>query len=225
MNRNTIVFGAASTAWVVVCISSLFLVFAPQEFAQWLATLLATLIGAALAAASGVWLFYYQAERAEEKRVQELREALIAELYATRDRLQIQAEQHVPDPTGEGRPTVRVVLAHVEPTACDEVIRSALFGHANTKSLTYLSRLMREYSKGADLLQTMINRPVMNDPDLSEHIYVRAQNVKGAQQFIVHYCDTILEGFRSQGLELPPEERYYSDPSRRAPEGFVDYEH
>jgi hypothetical protein len=223
VSKGYIIGGAVWVVEVIAYISAMFLIFAPGEFAQWLATLLATLMGAALAAASGVWLFYYQGKQSEGTRVEYLREGLIGELYATRDRLQTEPEQRVPHPTGNG-PDVVVVLAHLEPTMCEEVMRSALFGHVNTSNLTYLARLMREYTKAADLLRSSINRPHMDDPLLKQHWYDQAKSVKNKQEFTIMFCDTILEGFESQGIKLPPEEKYFSDPSRQAPEDFIRYD-
>lgn len=190
---------------------------------EWLSTLIGTIVGASLAAGVGVGLFYYQGRVSEEKRVEELRESLIAELYATRDRLGISETQHVDDPTGYG-PNVETVHAHLEPIVTEEVIRSALFGHENTKSLTYLARLMREYTKEADLLHIRINSPQVFDFTMRQQMYEQAKNVKRLQQFVALFCTTVLEGFQYQGLELPPDEKYFSDPSRQAPEEFLQYD-
>lgn len=200
-----------------------FYVHAPDELAELTSTLIGTLIGALLAAATGLWLYRYQSRKNEEARVEQLREALIAELYATFDRLKTTSAVRVSDPTGSGGPDVVVVLTHLEPTACEENIRSALFGHKNTVSLTRLARLMREYTKAADILSSLLWRPQV-DPVSLVRAYQQAANVKGLQQFVIVWCETILKGFEVQGLELPPEDKYYSDPTREAPPDFVRYD-
>ena len=207
----------------IVAVSVWFYSYSSDAFAGWASTFLGTVIGASLAASVGLWLFRYQEDTRKAERVEELCESLIAELQATRDRLQTNPEQEVPDPIGNG-PTVKVVMAHIEPLVCEEVIRSALFGHVNTNRLTYLSRLMREYTSRGELLRTLIDRPVMSDPHLQDRIYTQAKNVKGQQQSVVHFCDTILEGFKAQGLYIPLENKYYSDPARKAPDHFVKYD-
>ena len=215
--------GIVVAAATLIAISDWFYDYSPDAFVQWLSTLIGTIIGASLAAGFGIWLFYYQGRVSEEKRVEELRESLIAELYATRDRLGVSEVQIVDDPTGHG-PDVAVVFAHLEPIVCEEAIRSALFGYRNTRSLTYLARLMREYTKEADLLHARLNNPQVFDPTMRQQMYDQAKNVKGLQQFVVLFCTTVLEGFQYQGLELPPDEKYFSDPSRQAPEGFLRYD-
>ena len=45
-----------------------------------------------------------------------------------------------------------------------------------------------------------------------EPAYLQAANVKGLQQFVVLWCETVLKGFEAQGLKMPPEDKYYSDP-------------
>lgn len=190
---------------------------------EWLSTLIGTIVGASLAAAFGIWLFYYQDRVSEEKRVEELRETLIAELYATRDRLGISETQSVNDPMGRG-PDVGVVHAHLEPIATEEAVRSALFGHENSRTLTYLARLIHEYTKEVELLHTRLNSPQVLEPTMRQQMYDQAKNVKRLQQFVVMFCTTILDGFQSQGLELPPDNKYFSDPSRQAPEGLMKYD-
>jgi hypothetical protein len=180
-------------------------------------------LGASLAAAIGVWLFYYQGQKAEEARVEQLREALIAELYATIDRLSTTPSTQIPDIRG-GEPDLPVVITSVEPTVCEEAIRSALFGHRNTVTPTQLARLMREYTKAADLLSSLLYSPQINATWFAQRLYIQATNTKGLQQFVILFCETALKGFEAQGIELPPSERYYSDPDREAPPDFVSYD-
>jgi hypothetical protein len=82
---------------------------------------------------------------------------------------------------------------------------------------------MREYTKAARLLSSSLYRPQVNKVSMHQ-MYTQAKNVKGLQQFVVLFCEKVLEGFEAQGLELPPKEKYYSDPSRKAPPDFVRYD-
>jgi hypothetical protein len=81
---------------MIIVISDRFYAYSSEALIEWLSTLIGTIVGASLAAASGVWLFYYQGRKAEEARSEQLREALIAELYATIDRLQTSATTRIP---------------------------------------------------------------------------------------------------------------------------------
>jgi hypothetical protein len=217
------VLGGVAAFCVVIVISDRFYDYSTDALIEWLSTLIGTILGASLAATIGVWLFYYQGKKAEEARVEQLREALIAELYATIDRLSTTPSTQIPDATG-GEPNVPVVITSIEPTVCEEVIRSALFGHRNTVTLTQLARLMREYTKAADLLSSLLYSPQITGTWFAHRLYVQGKNTKGLQQFVILFCETALKGFEAQGIELPPSERYYSDPNREAPPDFVSYD-
>ena len=187
---------------------------------EMLSTLIGTLLGGGLTLTSGFWLYRYQSRKDENERVKNLREALIAELQATTDRLKTVRPTPVPDPTGSGQ-TIEVVLTHLEPTACEEAVRSGLFGHNNTATLTRLGRLMHDYTKAVDILSSLIWRPEMG-PISVVRAYELAINVKSLEQFMVLFCETVIKGFEYQDLEIPPERKYYSDPTQwEPPEAFV----
>ncbi len=129
----------------------------------------------------------------------------------------------VPDPGGG--PNIHVVLTHLEPTACDEFIRSALFGISNATNITYLSRLMREYTKQSDTLSSLMWRPPSPyGQEAAVRTYDLAKDLKRSQRFVVQFCETIIEGFKIQGIEMPPQEKYFSDPNREAPEDSIRYD-
>jgi hypothetical protein len=117
-----------------------------------------------------------------------------------------------------------VVITSIEPTVCEEAIRSALFGHRNTVTLTRLARLMREYTKAADILSSLLYSPQITARWYAHRLYAQAENTKGLQQYVVRFCETALKGFEAQGVELPHMEQYYSDPGRQAPPDFLRYD-
>ena len=91
----------------------------------------------------------------EGARRNDLREALIAELHATIDRLSTSASTRVSDTYG-GDLDVWVVITNIEPIVCEETIRSALFSHRNTVTLTLLAQLMREYTKACEIFSSLL---------------------------------------------------------------------
>jgi hypothetical protein len=198
---------------------------APDTLPELTSTLIGTGLGAGLAAVVGVWLYDVQTRKSEDARVEQLRQALIAELYATTDRLNTTSVTRITDDE-EQRPEVVLVLTHLEPTVCEEAIRSALFGHENTLNLTRLARLMREYTKAADTLVFLLRNPNLHSMGSLGFLnmsgtYEQAVTVKGLQTFVLDWCGTIFKGFKDQGLMMPPEDKYYSDPSREAPPEYV----
>ena len=54
------------------------------------------------------------------------------------------------------------------------------------------------------------------NPDDIARMYEVAKNVQGSERYVVLWCDTVLEGLEKQGIEIPPEDKYYSDPSKQA---------
>src|SRR5919199_1341831 len=205
---------AAGVASVVFC------ALPTDECAGWFSTLLATLVGVVLAARISMWLFQVQREQNEERRKQQLRDALIAELQATIDRLNTETREIVRAPAGSHQPDVKVVLTHLEPIACDEAIKSALFGHKNTVNLTHLAREMRDYTKAADILRELLVSPRTDAADPADpyppHTYQVARNVYGSERYVDEWCKTVLKGFEDQGIEIPPEDKLYTDPSKEA---------
>jgi hypothetical protein len=182
-------------------------------------------VGTGLTAYFAVEFWRYQIDEQDDKRANELLKALVAELYATRDRMNTatNATQIISDPSGNEE-AVSVVITDLEPTACEEAIRAALFEPKSANNLTYLSRVMREYTKLADILRFSISKYPVDDFPVSEaRTYMVAKNVKLWQLFVIHWCDTVLEKLEEQGMEMPPEEPYYSVPEREASSDFFRY--
>lgn len=200
---------AAGVATVLFC------TLPTDECTGWLSTLLATLFGVLLAAAGSIWLFYSQREQNEDRRKQHLINALIAELQATTDRLNTPSRTLVRAPKGSGERDAKVVLTDLAPIVCEEAIRNALFTHSVTRNLTRLAQAMRQCTKEADLLRTLLTSQPMNPDDIAR-MYEVAKNVQGSERYVVLWCDTVLEGLEKQGIEIPPEDKYYSDPSKQA---------
>ena len=184
---------------------------APDQTVELISTLIGTGVGAGLAAAIGVELFYWQRDKNEERRKRQLRNALIAELQATKDRLNTTSRTSVPAPPGSDAPDAEVVLTHLEPIACEEAIRSALFTHGDHVNLTRLAQAMRQCTKETDLLRELLVESPFADLEGNNHRVAR--NVQGSERYVVMWCDAVLKGFDAQGIEIPPEVKFYSDPN------------
>ena len=60
------------------------------------------------------------------------------------------------------------------------------------------------------------------DPEGTPRIYKAAKNVQNSERFVVLWCKTVLGGFKHQGMEMPPEDKYYSDPSKQVPPDYFN---
>jgi hypothetical protein len=106
-----------------------------QRTEAWIIQGGATLCGVLLALVFGIWQFDVQQEKIANRRRGELREGLIAELYATRDRLKTTEVITITAPK-RGQTDIAVRLMGLEPTVYQEAIRSGLLGFDGTKNLT-----------------------------------------------------------------------------------------
>ena len=177
-----------------------------------MSTLLATFVGALLAAAVGVWLFNYQSSRNDERRSQQLLASLAAELHATIDFLESKPLTRVLPPEGCEEEAVEVVVTSLEPTACEESIRSAVLTPQDVFNLTHLARVMRSYTLEANLLESIITGP-RTDSGVARRTYEVAQDVKNFQSSVLEYCRTITAGLEEEGIEMPSKTRHYSENS------------
>ena len=198
-----------------------FYVYAPHELPGLASTIIGTFIGALLAAVIPVAIYL----RTEGNRLERLLVALVSELHATVDRLHTLPSTVVPDPAdnADKKQELKVVLAHIEPTACEEAIRNGILGPGNPDNifrLTHLARLMHEYTKFVDVLLPLVVPQSDNRHDQAR-AYALAQQLKGLEHFVIDFCKTVLKGLEGQGVEAPSNPKFYSDHSRSAPEDYI----
>jgi len=137
VSKGTLIGGIVWVVEIVAYISAMFYTYAPSDFAEWLATLLATFIGAILAVAGGIVLFNFQRHQSDSDRRNQLRRALASEIRASQGILS-------GDPTpimSSGTHAVfgEVVLVPLPHVVVEEAARSALFTSAKTDQFFYLA--------------------------------------------------------------------------------------
>ncbi len=130
------VVGAVIIA-VIVAIATC--VLAPHLFGGLIVQLLATLIGAVLAVAGGVYLFRFQASQADQRRRDDFRNLVRTELEETEERLKDAKD------TARARKS-KAELDYVQPLALEEAIKSGLFPPPFSQRMMSLARQFHIYN-------------------------------------------------------------------------------
>jgi hypothetical protein len=184
-----------------------------ETLVQYIGTIAATFAGVVLAAYFGVRQFYSQARENDRARSQQLAESLAGELFAVLDILAGPPNLHVLDPTG-GPNQTPVIFAQLEPTATEEAIRVGLLGSQSSSNLYQLSNLMRDYSKNSEALTALARGPIWS-PWVWQQSHALAAELMRERKNLVIWCVTVLYGLAAQGVEMPRDPRYRTDPSIR----------
>jgi hypothetical protein len=151
-SANTVVMSAGVVAVFLAAVALLgTCYFAPEKFGDMVVQLAATFIGAVAALAVGIFLFRYQTQDTDDKRCDELRRLLRAELQDTiKDIDEQEASKNVPsEETG---------LIHIQPLVVEHVIRSGLFPVPFVERLLSLARQFHTYNLKVSRLLATIGR-------------------------------------------------------------------
>jgi hypothetical protein len=205
MNKLTFFITTLLVGMGIYLVSIIFYLHTSSDtFAQWVSTLSGTLVGALLAAIIGVGLFYYQGNKTEERRRHQLLEAWAGELQATLDTLESEPDFTIPPPEdgSEGEEEVAIRLAHLEPIACEEAIRNAVFGARDTMALSQFAMQMRYYNADRELMYRIYAET--STPDWEQRIFDAAKNLKGRQDYVVMLCKQNIEWLEEIGIDIPP---------------------
>lgn len=186
-----------------------------EAFVAFIGTLIATFIGVGAAAYINVWRFYSEAEETDRAKSQLLAESLAGELSTVLDILGGNPNVVIRDPTG-GTNHIPVVFAQLEPTATEEAIRIGLLGSQSTANLSQLSNLMRDYTKASDNLYPLVTAWYQDENDLTplKPAYKVANEVERLRQNLVIWCEAVLSSLKSQGIQMPHDPQFRTDPAR-----------
>jgi hypothetical protein len=188
-----------------------------EAFAAFIGTLVATFVGVGTAAYIGVRRFYAEAEATEIRRSQILAESLAAEMSTALDILRGCPNVVIADPNG-GAADIPVIFAQLTPTAVEEAIRVGLLGSQSTANLSQISNLMREYTTASDNLYPLVNAWHRDETDLTlwKTAYKAATNVDRLKQNVILWCEENLKHLENQGVQMPEDRHFCSNPERVA---------
>jgi len=178
----------------------------------------ATFIGVALAAALGIWLFYFQNEQSEKERKRQLGKALAGELVAVLDILHSPPNATIPDPSG-GDADIPVILAQIEPMATEEALRNSLLGPQSNFNLVQLANVMREYRQSSNGFTPFLPYLCAGQLDgpMWIPVYELARDTDRLRQNVIMFCETVIKGLEDAGVKMPPEPKFPSDPNQTVP--------
>jgi hypothetical protein len=185
-----------------------------QTLIQYVGTIVATFAGVGLAAYLSVRQFYSQARETDNLRSEQLAQSLAGELFTVLDILAGPPNLHVGAAVPSTSGPVPVVLAQLEPTATEEAIRVGLLGAQSSANLYQISSLMREYSKNSDAIAAMVRVPIWNARVADQSFKLALELTRGRMNLTI-WCVTVIYGLAAQGIEMPADPRYRSDPSIR----------
>lgn len=183
-----------------------------EEYAGFIGTITATFAGVVVAAFLSVRQFYFQARQQEKKQSQQLAQSLAGELFTVLDILSAGPNVHFVDPTGADDP-IPVIFAQLEPTATEEAIRVGLSGPQGSANLSQLSSLMRDYTTISASLYSLTYGTHWT-PAISLRAYRSATEISRVRANIIIFCTTVLHFLAAQGIEMPPDPGFRTDPRR-----------
>lgn len=189
--------------------------FSTVEFVSFITTIVATFSGVGLAAYLNVRQFYYEGRKRDEAQSQQLGQSLAGELYTVLDILRGPPNVTILDPNS-GSNHISVVFTQLTPVASDEGIRVGLFGAQSAANLSQVSNLMREYTKASNDLYSLVSewRRSPRDLELWNTAYQRARELNRLKTNLIIWCDAVLPGLASQGIEMPEDPQYRSNSTR-----------
>ena len=183
-----------------------------EAFVAFVGTLVATFVGVGAAAYISVWRFYAEAEEMNRERSQLLAQSLAGELFSVLDILGGSPNVFIRDPAGKTE-AIPVVFAQLEPTATEEAIRVGLLGSQSSANLTQLSNLMRDYTKASDNLYPLVSQIRLN-PAVVVAAHPLASEIVRLCMNLIIWCTTVLYGLAAQGIQMPHDPLFRTDPKR-----------
>lgn len=188
--RIALAAAATLVALAVVLHFVLVLSRAPAE-AQWdlVNTFVATFASVVFAFFVGILLFDYQVEATDARRTERLGSLLMAELSDSVAALADAAPVQMPLADGS---VAEAVIAHVQPLAVEEAVRSGLFDPSHAEAALRLSKNMRAYSAGVSALLSFVSTGSTADPGSEKMVLHIARNVEQARRAVVEGCESLI---------------------------------
>jgi hypothetical protein len=167
-----------------------------EELWGWLIQLIATLIGATLAVAGGVYLLTYQSLKADEDKSNQLLTTLAGELQSSLEILN--SDDRTAITTREGNEIGSVILIRLIPVAAEETIRSGVFDATDAHLLSNLVRQMWAHNDDVALLSSQ-----RLASSTREQLVTVTADLNQRQQEVNRLCIDFLRVLKSIDIELP----------------------
>lgn len=205
VSRRTLAVGSFAL-FLALAFTFLVWMLKPSGMWDWLITFAATLISVIAAVA----LFWYQRDKNDNERQEQLLIALAAEARAC---LRTLDEPPAPISTlRDNREIARAVLAPLPTAVLDETIRSGLHDPQDSYNLIFMARALEAHNSDIATALSMQTVEVKTEAFLLilERIKQRQDAIRGA-------CERLVENLEALGLPLPEMHSVHSEnpPSRR----------
>ena len=163
----------------------------PDALLQWLMTLSATLISVAFAVA----LFWYQRDKSDEARQEQLLVSLVAETRACLDML---AERPAELRDLDGRALETALMEPLPTIVLDEAIRSGVNHPSDTFGLALISAHIHTHNANVGTLASMEGHRI--DP---KALRGAVERLKWRQKIVADYCRQLIDNIGALGLPEP----------------------
>jgi hypothetical protein len=190
INKRTLRLGGAALLMVAI-FTGLLWAFRPTAVWDWLNTLAATFISVLFAVA----LFWYQRDKTDEERQEQILISLVAEARACLDML-AERPAELRDLNGEQLETA--VLEPLPTTVLDEAVRSGVNHPSDTFGLVLISAHIHAHNTNVRALASMEGTKV-------DSIVLRGaiKRLKWRQGLIADYCRQLIDKIEALGIPEP----------------------
>jgi hypothetical protein len=190
INKRTLRLGGAALLMATI-FTGLLWAFRPTAVWDWLNTLAATFISVLFAVA----LFWYQRDKTDEERQEQILISLVAEARACLDML-AERPAELRDLNGEQLETA--VLEPLPTTVLDEAVRSGVNHPSDTFGLVLISAHIHAHNTNVGALASMEGNKV--DPIVLRGAIKR---LKWRQGLIADYCRQLIDKIEALGIPEP----------------------
>ncbi len=190
INKRTLRLGGAALLMATI-FTGLLWAFRPTAVWDWLNTLAATFISVLFAVA----LFWYQRDKTDEERQEQILISLVAEARACLDML-AERPAELRDLNGEQLETA--VLEPLPTTVFDEAVRSGVNHPSDTFGLVLISAHIHAHNTNVRALASMEGTKV-------DSIVLRGaiKRLKWRQGLIADYCRQLIDKIEALGIPEP----------------------
>jgi hypothetical protein len=190
INKRALGLGGAALL-LAGLFTGLLWVFKPDVVWNWLITLTATFISVVFAVA----LFWYQKDKGDEERQEQLLISLVAEARACLDML-AERPAELRDLNGEELDTA--VLEPLPTTVLDEAIRSGVNHPSDTFGFALISAHIHSHNTNVRSLASMEGNKI----DLKT-LRGAIKRLKWRQQIVADYCQQLIDKIEGLGIPEP----------------------